>query len=402
VRLAVVFDRLGPYHCARLAAVAQELETVAIELSAETKEYAWSAVNEVIGFERKTLFSQGTVLEKVPREIAQRIGAALSSCWPDAVAIPGWSNPGALAALGWCCSNRIPAILMSESTAEDEPRRWWREVVKRRIVPLYSTALVGGQRHVDYLVALGMPRERVFTGYDAVDNGYFARGAKQARGQMSEVRRQYGLPENYFLASARFIAKKNLPMLIRAYAAYRERSSLVTGHSLPWHLVLLGDGPLRSEIRQLISDLGLQNYVMLPGFKQYNELPVYYGLAKVFVHASTTEQWGLVVNEAMSSGLPVLVSDRCGCASDLVVEGSNGKIFDPYDLQSITAAMLEFANKTDAERASLGEAACERIFAFSPEAFATGLREAATLTRDEKVKRTSLTRGMLLRILAAR
>ncbi len=116
--------------------------------------------------------------------------------------------------------------------------------MKRRIVDLFSAALVGGQRHVEYLAELGMPRERIFTGYDVVDNHYFRQKAEEIRSQRSpppptslrqgyggsrgyggqEVRKKYGLPENYFLASARFIEKKNLPTLIQAYAEYRRRS----------------------------------------------------------------------------------------------------------------------------------------------------------------------------------
>ena len=81
----------------------------------------------------------------------------------------------------------------------------------------------------------------------------------------------------------------------------------------------------------------------MPGFKQYDELPIYYGLAGAFIHASTTEQWGLVVNEAMAAGLPVIVSERCGCAPDLVENGRNGFTFDPYDVDALTHLMLKMA-----------------------------------------------------------
>ena len=74
-------------------------------------------------------------------------------------------------------------VVMSESSRQDEPRTWWKEAIKRRIVGLYSAALVGGQRHVEYLVELGMPRERVFTGYDVVDNDYFRQKAEEVRSQ---------------------------------------------------------------------------------------------------------------------------------------------------------------------------------------------------------------------------
>ena len=89
--------------------------------------------------------------------------------------------------------------------------------------------------------------------------------------------------------------------LLQAYARYREQAR---GQS--WSLVLLGDGPLKPEIKKMVAHLNLESCVHLPGFKQYHELPAYFGLAGAFVHASTTQQWGLVVNEAMAASLPVL------------------------------------------------------------------------------------------------
>ncbi len=77
---------------------------------------------------------------------------------------------------------------------------------------------------------------------------------------------------------------------------------------------------------------------ILPGFKPYDELPVYYALANAFVHASTSEQWGLVVNEAIATGLPVIVSNRCGCAPELV--NGNGFTFDPTNEDELTDAAV--------------------------------------------------------------
>ena len=106
-------------------------------------------------------------------------------------------------------------VVMSESSRQDEHRTSWKEAIKRRIAGLYSAALVGGQRHVEYLVELGMPRERIFTGYDVVDDGFSAKRRKRSevRGRRSD--RNTRLPENYFLASARFIEKKNLAKLVQ-------------------------------------------------------------------------------------------------------------------------------------------------------------------------------------------
>ncbi len=144
---------------------------------------------------------------------------------------------------------------------------------------------------------------------------------------------------------------------------------------VPWSLVLLGDGPLKSDLCHLISDLGLQDSVLLPGFKQYDELPAYYGLASAFIHASTTEQWGLVVNEAMAAGLPVLVSNRCGCAMDLVKEGVNGFTFDPFNVEQLADLMLKISELGDG-RGKMGAASCEIIEAVDASAFGAGLAAA--------------------------
>src|SRR5437660_170978 len=144
--------------------------------------------------------------------------SALEQTSSDVLVVNGWNYFGTLIAASCCVDRGIPMIVMSDSSRKDEPRTWWKEVIKRRIVGLYSAALVGGQRHVAYLVELGMLRDRIFTGYDVVDNAYFRRRAEEARGRKSDVRKKYGLPDDYVVASARFIENKELPGLIRAYA----------------------------------------------------------------------------------------------------------------------------------------------------------------------------------------
>ncbi len=413
MRIAVIFHRFGPYHCARLnAAAAPHCDITGIEVAAETQEYAWSATRGAEGYLRLTLFLNGNTRRMSVKQISTRVEDVLKDSAPDAVAIPGWSDNAALAALRWCAESGTPAVLMSESTALDKPRSGWREWIKRRIVDLYSTALVGGERHVDYLVRLGMRRERIFTGYDVVDNEYFRQKAEEIRGpafaglrrgrQGSEVRQKYGLPENYFLASARFIEKKNLPTLIRSYARYRQLarntdSRQQTTDNRPWDLVLLGNGPLRETLNSQLSTLNLQDSVLLPGFKQYEELPVYYGLANAFVHASTTEQWGLVVNEAIASGLPVIVSNRCGCVPELV-EG-NGFTFDPNNEHELASRLFEMASLSGDEHKRLEDASRRIAANFGPERFGEGLKRAAELALI-RPRKSSPSSRMMIRMLA--
>ena len=407
--IAILFDRLGPYHWARLQAAARLFRVVAIETCAITREYEWERIDEPRAFDRATLFDDVSSGRDPKRALLrQKMAKALRQADPAVAMIPGWGTPASLIALEWCLQNQRPAVVMSESNAFDEKRYSLAESIKRIVVSLFSAGLAGGQLQMEYLIALGLPRNRVFTGYDVVDNAYFRQKAEEVRGQASEVRRKYGLPGNYFLASARFVPKKNLATLIRAYARYRQMSEIrhqrseVRGVVGPWDLVLLGDGPLKADLCRLISDLNLYGHVHLPGFIQYRELPAYYALAGVFVHASTTEQWGLVVNEAMATGLPVIVSNRCGCMPDLVAEGKNGFTFDPGSVKSLSKLMLDMWGLPKGRLEEMREESRRIVAGFTPEHFATGAQRAIDAAKAAPKCRAGLFSSLLVKALIHR
>ena len=231
----------------------------------------------------------------------------------------------------------------------------------------------------DYLHELGMPRECIFDGYDAIDNEHFARPDELAP---QNVRSELGLRRPYFLASNRFIEKKNLPCLINAYEGYRKQGNRKqetgergSGEDSVWDLVLLGDGPEKESLVRQVADLGLTDVVHFPGFRQYDELPKYYWGADAFLHASTTEQWGLVINEAMAAGLPVIASSRCGSTTDLVIDGETGFVFDPLDTETLTDRMIRIAGD-ESLRARMSVAATRHVAHWGPERFANGMKQA--------------------------
>jgi 1,2-diacylglycerol 3-alpha-glucosyltransferase len=407
--IAILFDRLGPYHWARLQAAARLFRVVAVETCAITREYQWERMDEPRAFDRVTLFDDVSDGRSRPKHalLRQKITTAFREADPAVAMIPGWGTPASLIALEWCLRNQRPAVVMSESNAFDEKRYVLAESIKRIVVSLFSAGLAGGQLQMEYLISLGLPRNRVFTGYDVVDNEYFRQMAEEIRSQASEVRRKYALPGNYFLASARFVPKKNLPTLIRAYARYRQLAGnrddgQRTTDNGPWDLVLLGDGPLRADLCRLISDLRLNGHVHLPGFVQYRELPTYYALADVFVHASITEQWGLVVNEAMATGLPVIVSNRCGCVPDLVAEGKNGFTFDPGSLKSLSKLMLDMWRLSKRRLEEMRAESRHIVESFTPAHFATGAERAIDAAKAAPVRRTSLFSSLLVKALIHR
>ena len=119
--ICVLFENLGPYHRARLNALAQLSPVLAIQLFPESREYAWEPNDERQGFACVTLFANKT-LKFRSADMAQRLHKVLSQHRPAVLAIPGWSDKMALAGLSWCQKNRTPAIVMSDSTQADAIR----------------------------------------------------------------------------------------------------------------------------------------------------------------------------------------------------------------------------------------------------------------------------------------
>jgi glycosyltransferase involved in cell wall biosynthesis len=396
-RLAILFHRLGPYHHARVRAAASLGDVIAVETVPVDATYAWQPINGSQGFRKVTLFLVRETRPHSMPEVTRRVSTVLNDAEPSVVAIPGWSDLAALAALRWARGRGVPVVLMTETAAENAMSGRLRNLARRAVVRHCSAALVGGRRSRDFVVTLGMPVERVQVGYDVVDNHHFETRADVARRRATVERERLRLPGRFFLASGRFIAVKNFSGLLHAFAGYRAAAG-----AQGWSLVLLGDGDLRSALEHLAHELGIADKVVLPGFKQYDELPTYYGLASAFIHCSTVEAWGLVVNEAMATGLPVIVSNRCGCAPDLVEEGVNGFTFDPRDTGRLVSLMLKVAGG-ECDLGAMGQASWRMIGRWSLELFARSLwNGAATATGSGMPEVGLLDRALFRALLAAR
>lgn len=394
-RVAIYFQMFSPYIIARLQAAATACDLIGIEGSRRSAAYAWEPITGGEIFERHTLFSDQPIEDVAPNEIASSMRRALDLTDPDIVVACGWSQPDALTMLLWARERGRPAILMSESTAVDAKRNWLRELIKGQIVKQFDAALVGGQPQENYVKSLGLEPSRIFRGYNVVDNDFFAERTTALRRDSNALRQQLGLPDRYFLASNRFIEKKNLARLVEAYRLYR----FMAGEDA-WHLVLMGDGPLRAEIESQVLSAGLSECVHFPGFKQYDELPLYYAMAGAFCHVSTIEQWGLVVNEAMASGLPVLVSQNCGCARDLVHDGKNGWLVDPLDIGQMADRLGRLSGTDDI--ATMGEESRNILAAFHPRRFCDGLQSAINAIDPAAVRQMSWYDSQLVKLLATR
>lgn len=390
MRPAVVFEMFGPYHLARLNALGATQPTLGVEIAARSGTYRWQRMELDTSFKRRTLFDVDDISELTRIEIDRAVAEELNQFRPDIVFAPGWTSREALSALRWSLAHNVPCVVMSESTRADRPRGALREGIKRQVVKRFSGGFVGGDPHKKYLVELGMESERISLGFDVVDNAYFADSARRLRADAQRQRAKLGLPERYILASARFISIKNLHGLVDAFARFRRlRPASQTS------LVLLGDGPERSAIEARRAELELNSAILMPGFKQYDELPIYYSLADCFVHVSSHEPWGLVVNEAMASDLPVIVSKACGCAANLVEHDGNGYLVSHCNLDEIARRIAQ-VDDDPSRRLGMAKRSGEIIACWGPDRFVAGATEAAAIAKQHGAGVLDLgTRGLL-------
>jgi glycosyltransferase involved in cell wall biosynthesis len=395
MRIALLFRSFGPYHLARLRELARSTAVLALEFFDVDPDYDWDVTAEKRRLGVQSLIDTRSPTGNGLANARRRLGEELDRYGPSAVAIPGWSEPLALHAIAAAHDREIPAILMSDSRAEDAKRNAFGEHAKAQITQLFAAALVAGQPHLEYLKQLGFPENRIVKGYDVVDNQHFQAGADAARHSSRKSRRIADLPARYFFCCARLIPKKNLLMLIDAFGQYRLQCPVP-----PWDLAIAGDGPERRAIEEHIAALGLTQAVRLLGHLPYDHLPVAYGFAGIFVMPSKTDQWGLVVNEAMAAGLPVLVSHSAGCSKELVEQGVNGYTFDPSDPNELAQLLIRMS--TSADLASMGRESQRIISLWGPSRFAEGLMSAAALSCIPRPRRNESLGRLVTELLSRR
>jgi glycosyltransferase involved in cell wall biosynthesis len=363
----LVFANYGPYHFARLNAfhtACKQLgwNAVGLEFSRTEQLYPWRVDLQNLPYNFITLDPEKMVEEIGKFKLIKKLFKTLNQHQPNVLVIAGYSPFAMLATMVWGRLHTIPVILMTDSKEDDSRRHFLIEELKKNIIRCYQAALVAGSPQKRYLMKLGMSSKKIFTGYDVVDNQFFH--------QIKTREFKNPISKPFFLVVSRFVKKKNLRRLIEAYAIYYHRSGPDA-----WDLVLCGDGELRRDIENQILNLNLESCVHLTGFLQSSEQLPYFSNAKCFIHASTQEQWGLVVNEAMASGLPVLISRKCGCFEDLVLEGKNGFGFDPEDTIELANLLIKMSSG-EVNLSEFAEVSLNHIQNFSPRIFAKNLVKA--------------------------
>lgn len=305
-----------------------------------------------------TLLNDGNLESHSWIKIAIQVWRELNRLDPDLLIVseyiylPYWSG------LIWAIFHGKKRLFFSESTEADRPRPWWKEIVKRWFVRRFDAGISQGSQSKAYMAKLGMPEDRITVKGYSTDNEFYAKGAETARANRMELSAQWGVSEFNILFVGRFAPEKNLIALIEAYEQ-------LVGRHPKLGLVMVGNGPLQDSIRSELKSRHLDRAVVIP-FLQKQDIPLIYGLSDVFVLPSISEPWGLVVNEAMATGLPVVVSSKAGSSHDLVRHGTNGYVVDPLNPKEISEAIDRLVSNPEL-RQKMGEAAVASVAEFTSE-----------------------------------
>lgn len=250
-------------------------------------------------------------------------------------------------------------------------RRFIKACFLNAMKPVLSGILTIGAKNREFYAAMGFRQERLFRMPYAVDNKWFAERFAEAASRREAFRAELGLKPGRPIAlfAAKLQPRKRAQDLIRAFKTVVDDPA--AGNP---YLLIAGDGELRDELQALAADAPA-NSIHFLGFRGQTDLPPLYDLCDVFVLPSNTEPWGLVTNEALNAGRPVIATTEVGSAYDLVREGENGFVIEPGDIDALAGHLLTLFSDRDL-RERMGRKSLEIIENWDFGADVDGLREA--------------------------
>lgn len=257
---------------------------------------------------------------------------------PDVINITGYSDFALWIVIIYCKFKGIKTILSNESTAGDHHRNKLYEYLKALFITKFDGYFNFGTRSKNYLISLGAEPEKMLVNRNCVDNNSIYRIYQSVLSEKPKIKAELNLSDKNFIFVGRLIEQKNLFRMLEAFKIANEKAQE------KWGMIILGDGELESELLDYVVHNKLSNVSFQHGVS-WDKVPYYLALGDVLVLPSISETWGLVVNEAMVCGLPVIVSENCGCTSDLVQNNKNGFTFSPLDVNQLSEIFLKFITK---------------------------------------------------------
>lgn len=251
-------------------------------------------------------------------------------------------------------------IFSAETQHTAKAYSWFRHLLRRFMVRHAQGFIAKGSLAKEYVVSLKVPQEKIFLTYYSVDPELLGLDPNKAKEKKKTTEKKKRI-----LYVGRLTKLKGVDLLIRAYKQVKEKHPNI-------ELCLVGDGPDEDEFKKLAEGT---DDISFEGYKQYDQLLPYYLNSDLFVLPTLKDVWGLVVNEAMMCGLPVLCSKYAGCCRDLIKEGENGLIVDPENLEELSQGICQLLSG-DGNLFRFGKRSLEIIKDFTTERTTSGFVEA--------------------------
>ncbi|WP_408586271.1 glycosyltransferase [Novosphingobium sp.] len=358
--IGLIWTQFSAYHVDRLEAVGRRLagraRVLSVEVASKSATYAWDPSGDVAGTEKKRLFP-GESHEAIPiwRRFRTEL-KVLRQCDVIFVGVP-YSEPDiiALSYILRMLGKRV--VMMTASKFDDFQRQASREYFKRLLLTPYSAAIVGGRRQFEYVRFLGFSNRTVLPGYNTVS-------MERVRQQAQDGGSEPAFDERSFVFVGRFVEKKNIERMFEAYARYV--------HAAPQRakrLNMIGDGPLRAAIDAQCARLGITHMVDFPGFLPAAKVSAQLARSLALVLVSEEEQWGLVINEALAVGLPILASAEVGAREALVRNLENGIVVEAGAIEGMARGFARIGDD-EGEWRAMSEASTARGWHADTERFA--------------------------------
>lgn len=288
------------------------------------------------------------------------IFSALKRERPDCVITTGF-NPTHLFAFFWCILNGVPHISMTDGSYQSESSLGFLHYLIRRLVFKFSSAYIAASDGGFFLYKnYGVDESKIFKSPLAVDNKKFM---------------QFSSEKKYDVIFSGQIIERKMPFFFLDVCSMINRT-------LPIKICVMGDGPLRLDMEKASIERGLN--VEFVGFKSQSDLPEFYAASRVLLFPTKHDPWGVVANEAMAAGVPVIISSVAGAANEIVINGENGFVCDnDVDEWSEKAIRLLL---NDELYCAFSDCAKKKILSYSFEAAASGIESAVKFSINNYVK----------------
>lgn len=374
MRIVALHTDFRVYWPARLKYLSKKLQErgddlFVVEIAGKGSIYAFAGHNENSSIAWICLYPNDRIEDINPAMAKKAIIAKLDELNPDVVLSGAIAFESGASAIDWTKANDKAIVIFDDSKLGDVKRNYFINTIKKIIYSYADAIFCPSKEWLNTFIYWGFKKEAVFYGVDVVDNAFW-----QQESRFPEM-----LEENtdYFLCVGRQIKRKNFQMVIDTFQSMQFERRI--------DLVFVGEGPERLSLESsIIGELEDRVHFFL--FQDQESLRSIYKHAMTFILPSYQEQWGLVVNEAMASGLPVIISNRCGSALPLIEQGKNGFHFSPDNVLELRSCMEKVAKLSPEEMNAMKQESLKIISKWELDRFSEGAMAAIDYSLKNKRK----------------